>query len=84
MKSLLLLLSLFTVLNLNAQQKKQAPITISVELTGLKDHDKYYLNGPSIVGLDSCIVQNGQLHFKYTGEPDQVSIGKVKDSGGVG
>lgn len=85
MKSLLLLLlCLFTVLHLNAQQKKIVPITISVEIKGLKDHDKYYLNGPSIMGLDSCIVQNGQLHFKYTGEPDQVSIGKTKDSGGIG
>ncbi|MFC0513906.1 redoxin domain-containing protein [Mucilaginibacter angelicae] len=81
---LLLLLSLFIVFNLNAQQKKIASIAISVEIIGLKDHDKYYLNGPSIMGLDSCIVQNGQIHFKYTGEPDQVSIGKTKDSGGVG
>jgi peroxiredoxin len=80
---LLLLLCLFTTLNLNAQQKKQAPITISVEIKGLKDHDKYYLNGPSIVGLDSCIVQNGYLDFKYTGEPDALAIGRVKDMGGM-
>jgi peroxiredoxin len=82
MKSLLLfLLSTFIVLNLNAQAKKQNTITISADIKGLKDKDKYYLNGSATVGLDSCIARNGQLHFKYTGEPEQVSIGRVKDSG---
>ncbi|WP_121809670.1 TlpA disulfide reductase family protein [Mucilaginibacter kameinonensis] len=82
MKTCLLLLSLFITLNLNAQSKKSYTITINANIKGLKDGDKYFLNGPSAVGFDSCVAQNGRLHFKYTGEPEPLVIGRMKDSGG--
>ena len=61
--------------------KKQ--LKISVHILGLKD-GYYYLNGTDQAGIDSCKAKNGNLTFKYFGEPAGLYIASTKDNGSDG
>jgi peroxiredoxin len=65
----------------NAQiVKSKRPIKIFVKLNGLIEGDVYKLTNLSSLFKESCVVNNGQLAFNYSGEPDGLILAPMDDS----
>lgn len=85
LKNLITLIITFIISsNVFGQTNIDKTITIDVQVNGLHDNEKYYLNSTSKSGIDSALVNNQALSFLYHGEPNIFIISTKPDMGSDG
>lgn len=82
--SITILTLMLMITNIFGQSPLDKKIKIDVNIIGLQNNEKYYLNSVNKAGVDSALVNDGTLSFSYTGEPNAFTISSKPDNGSDG